>query len=56
MSAIDKAMIKTAYGVSRRDLDRQKSKHEQKLSPVPTIANIQPIIKKNKITFEPALT
>jgi hypothetical protein len=56
MSAIDRAMIKTAYGVLRRDLARQNNKHEQRLSIVPTTVNRQPIIKKDKITFELAST
>jgi hypothetical protein len=53
---MDKAIIKMAYGVLKRDFARQKSKHEQRLSKVPVIVNKQPIIKNIKIIFSSAFT
>jgi hypothetical protein len=53
---MDKAIINIAYGVLKRDFARQKSKHEQKLSMVPSIVNKQPIIKNDIITYSSAFT
>ena len=48
--------MKTAYGVVKSDLARQKSKHEQRFNRVPMTVNKEPIIKNDTMIFSLALT